>query len=140
MTTIQSYKSDKYYPGIVRVFDEILQERLVVEPVEVFIRLGNLDRKKYEDWRFCRVPYLERVIEGNLSKCSRILKILRFHAHDLSMSQSFTDYRKWGKGENVRLRFTKSGIPKLERDYATCFKWNRKVSYQEWKNQNQAQN
>ncbi len=138
MVTVQNYRSDKYYSKIVGVFDEILRESNIVEPIEVFIRLGNLDRKKYEDWRFGRVSCLERVIEGNLSKCSRILKILRFHAHDLNMVPQSTDYRKWGKGRNIRLKFTRSGNAKLEKDYATCFKWNRKVSYQEWTVQNRS--
>jgi hypothetical protein len=135
MISVQTYKSDRYYPKIVRAIGEILEEGIIVEPVEVFIRLGNLDRKAYEDWRFRRVPYLERVIQGNLAKSSRILKILRLHAHDLNMVPSFTDYRNWGKGGNFRLRFTRNGIPKLEKDYATCFKWNRKVSYREWMKQ-----
>jgi hypothetical protein len=65
-----------------------------------------------EDWRFGRVPYLEMVIHGNLTRLSRLLRILRFHAHDLNLVPSVTAYMRWGKGPKQRLRFTKTGDKK----------------------------
>lgn len=76
---------------------------------------------RLEDWRRGRVPYLERVIVCNLSRLSRILRILRFHAHDLRLKPSATVYKRWGKGAKERLRFTKTGEPRLEEAYATHF-------------------
>jgi len=69
------------------------------------------------------VPYLERVIHCNLTKLSRFLRILRFHAHDLNLVPSLTAYMRWGKGPQMRLRFTKTGDPKLEEAYARHFVW-----------------
>lgn len=83
--------------------------------------MGRLSRKDYEGWRFGRVPYLERVIHGNLSKANRILRILRLHAHDLNLRPSSTAYMKWGKGPKTRLRFSKTGNPDVEAAYARCF-------------------
>lgn len=76
-----------------------------------------------ENWRRGRVPYLERVINCNLTRLSRLLRILRFHVHDLRLKPSYTAYMRWGKGPKQRLRFTKSGDPKLEKAYATHFTW-----------------
>ena len=133
MVTVNNYKDDKYYPKVVRAFDAILSRGELVAPIDVFIEIGNLKKERLEDWRFGRIPFLERVIEGNLSKCNRILRIIGFHAHDLDMVPTETVYKKWGKGRKVRLRFSRSGSPQIERAYSRCFRWNRKLSFQEWK-------
>ena len=69
------------------------------------------------------MPYLERVIHSNLTRLSRLLRVLRFHAHDLNLVPSVTAYMRWGKGPKHRLRFTKTGAPKLEEAYARHFLW-----------------
>ena len=88
MVTVNNYMDDKYYPKVLRAFDAILSRKEVVAPIDVFLEIGNLKMEKVEDWRFGRIPYLERVFEGNLSKCNRILRIIGFHAHDLDMVPS----------------------------------------------------
>jgi hypothetical protein len=85
--------------------------------------MGLLDPAKLKDWRFGRVPYLEKVIQGNLTRLSRLLRILRFHAHDLKLVPSTTAYMRWGKGPKQRLRFTKTGDAKLEEAYSRHFVW-----------------
>ena len=45
-------------------------------PVDVLMDIGVLDRKKYDDWRCGRVPYLEAVCMINLHKLSEIMKIV----------------------------------------------------------------
>lgn len=87
------------------------------------MEMGLLTPALLEAWRFGRVPYLERVIQGNLSRLSRLLRILRFHAHDLNLRPSWTAYMKFGKGPKQWLRFTKTGEPKLEEMYAAHFVW-----------------
>ena len=120
--TLENYKGDRYYPRIVQTVHEILERGDdVVTPVEVFIGMGFLLRKSFEDWRFGRVPYLEKVLQCNLSRISRILRILRMHAHDLDLRPSLTVYMKWGRGSRTRLRFSKTGEPKLEEAYALHF-------------------
>jgi hypothetical protein len=69
------------------------------------------------------VPYLERVVHCNLTRLSRLLRILRFHAYELKLVPSGTVYMRWGKGPKQRLRFTKSGHPKLEEAYGRDFVW-----------------
>jgi len=137
MVTVQNYKSDKLYPGVVSAFDMLLRKGKVVAPVDVFMAMGNLEKRKYEDWRFGRVGSLESVIQGNLSKCSRILKIIGFHAHDLDMVPSRGTYKKWGKGKKLNLKFSKSGNRKIEAKYTTSFLWNKRKSYPDWRESQQ---
>jgi len=56
----------------------ILARAEVVAPVDVLLEMGNLSQKNLEAWRAGRVPYLERVFEGSLSKANRILRIIGF--------------------------------------------------------------
>jgi hypothetical protein len=119
--SVSNYREDKYYPRIVRAVEAILATGQVVAPIDVFLHMDLLKAADLEDWRFGRVPYLERVIRCNLEKASRILRILRFHVHDLNMKPSQTYYKKWGKGAKIPLRFTKSGERPLEEAYARHF-------------------
>ena len=119
--SVSNYRSDKYYPRVVRAVEAILATGQVVAPVDVFLHMDLLKAADLEAWRFGRVPYLERVIRCNLEKASRILRILRFHAHDLNMKPSQTYYKKWGKGQKIPLRFTKNGERPLEEAYARHF-------------------
>jgi hypothetical protein len=89
--TISTYRKDKYHPRVVRAFACILNRTNVVAPVDVFIEMGNLSKKNHDNWRQGKVLYLERLIEGNLSKANRVLRIIGFHAHDLNMVPSATD-------------------------------------------------
>jgi len=119
--TVENYRDDKYYPKIVRAVEAILAQGDVVAPVDVFVHMELLSEADVESWRFGRVPYLEKVIRCNLSKISRILRILRMHVHDLDMIPSHTAYVKWGKGARTPLRFSKTGEPKLEEAYSRHF-------------------
>lgn len=44
------------------------QRRGYAAPVDVLMEVGVLPKQKYEDWRFGRVDYLERVCTVNLRK------------------------------------------------------------------------
>ena len=121
--TPESYRSDPLYPRIKRAVLAILASSKVVAPVDVFVGMGALRAQDLEAWRFGRIPFLERVILGNLSKLRRILRILGFYCHDLNLKASSTAYVRWGKGPRPPLRFTKTGEPKLEAIYARHFVW-----------------
>lgn len=45
--------------------------------VDVLMDIGVLQKDKYEDWRFGRIPYLERVCMVNLGKLSTVRHIFR---------------------------------------------------------------
>jgi hypothetical protein len=121
--TVDSFREDPLYPRIARAMEQILARGKVVAPVDVLVRMNLLAPERLEDWRRGRVPYLEKVVAYNLSRLSRLLRILRFHAHDLKLLPSITAYTRWGKGPKQRLRFTKTGAPKLEEAYSRHYLW-----------------
>ena len=122
--TVTTYRKDKYYPRVVRAVVRVLSKSDVVAPVDVLIEMGNLTKINHDAWRQGKVPYLERVFEGSLSKANRILRIIGFHAHDLNMVPNITQYHKKGKGKKHPLRFSKSGDRKIEEAYSKHFYWN----------------
>ena len=123
VVTIARYREDRLFQRIERAVAAILERGKVVAPVDVLVDMGLLAPEHLDDWRRGKVPYLERVIRCNLSKLSRLLRILRFHVHDLNLVPSMTVYMRWGKGSRLRLRFTKTGDPKIEDAYARHFVW-----------------
>jgi hypothetical protein len=130
MVSMATYRDDPMYPRMARAVGAILERGKVVAPVDVLLGMGLLAPERLEDWRRGRVPFLERVIGCNLTRLSRLLRMLRFHARDLHLVPSFTDYRRWGKGAKDRLRFTKTGDPKIEEAYGTHFVWPGKGPFQ----------
>jgi hypothetical protein len=123
LVTVANFHEDRLSPRIERAVAEILQHGKVVAPVDVLVAMDLLAPEHLDDWRRGEVPYLERVVRCNLTKVSKLLRILRFHAHDLNLVPSLTAYMRWGKGPQLRLRFTKTGDPKLEEAYARHFVW-----------------
>lgn len=118
------------FSRIERAVLEILATEKVVAPLEVLVRMGVLRAEDVEAWRFGRVPFLEQVIQGNLSKLRRFLRILGFFCHDLKLTARQTAYMRWGKGPKRPIRFTKTGEPRLERIYARHFVWPGKGPFQ----------
>lgn len=105
------------------------QKRGYATPVDVLMEIGVLPKKKYEEWRFGQVDYLERVCTVNLRKLSLIMHQMRVYAQKSGLKPSFCYYKRWGvKKKNgqghkpvIPLRFSKSGDAKIERWYATHF-------------------
>lgn len=101
------------------VAEELLHKKGYVAPVDVLIKMEVISVKDYEDWRFGRIPYLERVTKCGLGKLSTIMKELRSYRVNRNLKASWTSYKKWGKGRKIDLRFSKSGLPEIEKAYAT---------------------
>lgn len=53
------------------------RERGYATPVDALMEIGVLPKKKYEDWRFGRIPYLESVCTVNLHKLSFVMHQMR---------------------------------------------------------------
>ena len=121
--TVATFRADPLFPKISRVVEIILEKDKVVRPIDVLIGMQLLSRDDLEAWRHGRMPYLEKVIDCNLTRLSRLLRILRFHVHDLNLVPSATAYTRHGSGPKRQLRFTRTGDAKLERAYATHFIW-----------------
>lgn len=116
-----TYKKDKYYESIKIAVNTLLKKIKVITPVEVLIQTGNLTKKNYENWRFGRIPYLEKVIARNLSAITRKLRILKYYAISSGLKPSKTVYKSWSKGEKVLLKFSKTGNELIEELYSTHY-------------------
>ena len=88
--SVDNFRSDPMFPRIEHVVAEQLAKGNGVAPVGVLVGMGLLRPEHLADWRRGRVTYLESVINCNLSSLSRLLRILRFHAHDLNLKPSTT--------------------------------------------------
>ena len=99
----------------------IIKEKGVVSTVDVLMAIDVLSKSDYESWRHGKTDYLERVCKVNLRKLSVIAQEIRVYAKQHNLKPSWTDYRRWGKGENTKLRFSKSGDEQIERSYATHY-------------------
>ena len=99
----------------------LIKEKGFASSVDVLVALGYLSKEHYEDWRFGRVPFLERVCNAGLGKLSAINHEIRVVAQRDGLKPSWTDYRKWGKGNRFPLRFSKSGNGRIEELYATHY-------------------
>ena len=119
--SVASYQNDPLYPRIVCAVAVLLEKGKVVAPVDVLAGMGLLVPEHLDGWRRGRIPYLEQAIDCNLARLSRLLRILRFHAHDLKLVPSETAYVRYGSRQ--RLRFTKTGDARLEQAYARHFIW-----------------
>ena len=107
---------------------DLIKEKDVASPIEVLIAIGVLPKDKYEEWRFGKIPYLEMVCQANLHKLSTINHEIRVFARKNNLKPSWSDYRMWGKGNRVRLRFSKNGVEQIERLYATHYVSRHKIS------------
>ena len=102
----------------------LIKEKGVASPSEVLIAVGVLSKADYENWRFGRVPYLEKVCKVNLGKLTTINREIRAYAKKANLKASWTAYMKWGnkKGKKkTRLQFSRSGDEQIERFYATHY-------------------
>lgn len=113
--TVSNYREFKEYPKIVAAVSRILARQRFVAPAGLFVEMNLLPAADLERWKRGQIPVLERVIRCNLTKAGRILRLLRFHAHDLNLKPSITVYQHKGH----RLRFSRSGVPKIEEAYST---------------------
>jgi len=73
--------------------------------------------------RYAVTASVDKTVRVWAADGGRLLRILRFIAHDLNLRPSPTVYLRHGKGGRLPLRFSKSGDPKLEQAYSTHFVW-----------------
>lgn len=93
-------------------------------PVQVLTDLNILSKKDYENWRFGKVGYLEKVCKINLSKLSLIMREIKTYCKFLNLKPSETYYKQWGlkdKRKKIRLRFSKNNNEEIEKNYATHY-------------------
>jgi len=103
------------------ITSELLKEKGYLCFVDIFMKLDYLSQADYENWRFKRMPYLERVLTLNLSRINFVMKTVRHNSLNGHLKPSMTVYTSWGKSKKVLLQFSKSGDLAIETAYATHF-------------------
>jgi hypothetical protein len=74
-----------------------------------------------DDWRKGRIPYLEKVIQGNLGKITFCMKCFRAWTKEKGLKPSPTVYLARTSGTKRELRFSVSGNPEIEHSYRTHY-------------------
>ncbi len=92
-----------------RAFAAVLQRQGYVSVVDVLVEMQRLRPANLEGWRFGQVPYLERIVEGNLSKLSLIGREVRNIAQAQGLTPSVTVYRTFMIGTTTLGSFTGAG-------------------------------
>jgi len=106
---------------VVRAAEAALADHHYVSALDIFVGMGLLAPAHVRDWRNGRIPYLERVIQGNLHKISRSMHAFRVWARGRGLKPRETAYLAGVRGPRRDLRFSKSGEPGIEQAYRTHF-------------------
>lgn len=105
-----------------KVAPEAFNHHYYVSPIDVLVGIGMLDLKDVENWRNRKVPYLEKVANGNLSQLSYAMRCFRKWAINSNLKPSIRPYlTKTGGGGGKPLRFSKYGSPRIETSYQTHY-------------------
>ena len=106
---------------VIRTAEAVLARQKYVSAIDLLCGMGILTSKHIDDWRKGRVNFLERVIQGNLSKISSYMKIFRHWAITKGLKPSDTGYVRHTRSGTVALQFSKSGDAGIERNYRTHY-------------------
>jgi hypothetical protein len=119
--TASNYAKDHYYPKVKKAVAELLEERGVVVPVDLFVKLGFVSEAGIDEWRSGEVKCLEEVLRCDMEKAARLLEILRRHAHDLKLKSATTPYIQQRNGRRFLLHFSKKEDPAIEKPFSRHF-------------------
>jgi hypothetical protein len=103
---------------VVKAAEAALAAQDYVSPIDVLVGIGWLDAGKVEHWRRGQVDCLERVVQTNLPRISKAMKLFRSWATGRGLSASPTDYVA-RRPQHQTLRFSRSGDPAIEALYRT---------------------
>lgn len=106
---------------IFQTAEQILSRQHYVSAIDLFIGIGLLQSIHVQEWRKGKIPYLEKTIQGNLSKISYAMKCFRRWAAHKILKPSQTAYLMHTRKDRRELRFSKSGNPKIEYSYRTHY-------------------
>ena len=102
---------------MVRAAESALSRQQYVSAIDVLCGMGLLHFSQVDSWRKGRIDFLERVIQGNLSKISSSMAIFRRWALKKGLKPSETGYVRRTRSGTLPLQFSKSGDPAIEKNY-----------------------
>jgi hypothetical protein len=116
-----STNQPKLEDRVILAAETALSHQDYVKAIDVLCGMGLLHASNVDLWRKGRVDFLERVIQGNLSKISSSMAIFRRWARDKGLKPSETGYVCRTRSGTLSLRFSKSGDPATEQNYRTHY-------------------
>jgi hypothetical protein len=117
----QSGREHTVEERVVRAAETVLSRQQYVSVIDVLCGMGLLHASHVDSWRKGRIDFLERVIQGNLSKISSSMAMFRRWALEKGLKPSLTVYMRKTRGGTLPLRFSKSGDPGIEKNYRTHY-------------------
>ena len=106
---------------ILKISNQLIADKGFICSIDILCELNYLDKAQINDWRFGKIPYLEKVCGKNLGTLTFINKTIKKIAKDLKLKPSWTAYNKFGKGVKTRLIFSKTREDNIENAYATHY-------------------
>ena len=106
---------------VIQAAESALFHQHYVSCLDILIGLNWLQLSHVQDWRKGKIPYLEKVIQVNLSKISYAMKCFRSWTHAKELKPSETAYLRRTKGPRTELQFSKSGDSIIEQAYRTHY-------------------
>lgn len=106
---------------VIHAAEAALADHQYVSPIDILTGTRVLEPVHLESWKKGRVDFLERVIQGNLSKISGMMNVFRSWAIEKALKPTETAYVRRAPSGNVDLRFSASGDPGIERNYRTHY-------------------
>jgi hypothetical protein len=106
---------------VVRAAEAALTRQQYVSAIDVFCGMGLLLPPQVNAWRKGQIDFLERVIQGNLSRISSSMAIFRRWANEKGLKPSETGYVRRTRSGTLPLQFSKSGDMAIEKSYRTHY-------------------
>ena len=106
---------------IKEISNQLIADKGFICSINILCALDILSKVQINDWRFGKIPYLEKVCNKNLGTLTFINKTIKEIAKDKNLKPSWTAYNKFGKGVKSRLIFSKTKDENIENAYATHF-------------------
>ena len=97
-----------------RAAGKVLARNGMITYTDLFIEMGILDQRDLEQWYKGRVPFLEKVIQSNLTKLARIQTAVRRYGREHGLKRSL-------RGPKRGRRYSKIGHPFTEEEYHACY-------------------
>jgi hypothetical protein len=106
---------------IKEISNQLIADKEFICSIDILCTLDILSKVQINDWRFGKIPYLEKVCNKNLGTLTFINKTIKEIAKAKNLKPSWTAYNKFGKGVKSRLIFSKTKDENIENAYATHF-------------------
>ncbi|MDR3478605.1 MAG: hypothetical protein P4M14_11310 [Gammaproteobacteria bacterium] len=102
----------------IQAAEAALHQQQYVCPIDIFVGMGLLQPIQVQEWLRGKIPYLEQVIQGDISKISFAMECFRKWAREKNLKPLKIIYLIRTKGPKKEAQFSKSGDLSIEEAYS----------------------